>query len=371
MMQRKIILTMMMMAYILVMYASPSFYIKRLNVIAKSIELVLPDTLKPAQDYDSIWTFKGRMLRVRTNDFGDVVHIGYKLFNHHWTLHYTPREVLDFIERYALEQDLDIDNEVREMRQFADNVKCTQGNLSMLAKVTPDTPVTIDKIEYRMFRVKWTFGTQILEICFPVDFQFIIGANTIELEEVFERNIKRVLPIVDDNLFIDWENLKVVRLGDLLIANEGKYLNESIRSDIFLKESHEKRTLILDSQMPLYSVKNILLTGIFPNEIPFRLTIDCYGYRKKQVNDISLQQFIGLCQLEKCEMYVGIKTQNSEEITAVVFALNRDMAYNHVLSVRFPLDLLRGKHAFVTGTVFTYIPLQNVTEKFFTQDLNN
>lgn len=370
MIQRKIILI-MMMAYITGMYASPSFYIKRLSVIAKSIELVLPDTLKPAQDYDNVWIYKGRMLRVRTNDFGDVVHIGYKLFDHQLASHYTPREALDFIERYALEQDLDIDKEAQERKKLADNVKCTQGSLSMLAKVTPDTPVTIDKIEHRKFRVKWSLGAHVLEFYFPVDYQSIIGANTIELEEVFERNIKRVLPIIDDNLLVDWENVKVVHSGNLLIANEGTYLNDSIRSDIFLKENSVKRTLILDSKMPVYSVKNILLTGVFPDKIPLRLTIDCYGYRKKQVDDISLQQFIGLCQLEKCEMYVGIKTYNPEEITAVVFALNREMAYNHVLSVRFPLGLLQGESISVTGTVYTYIPLQNVTEKFFTQDLNN
>ena len=46
------------------------------------------------------------------------------------------------------------------------------------------------------------------------------------------------------------------------------------------------------------------------------------------------------------------------------------MAYNHVLSVSIPLNILDGKEEKINATVYAYIPLQNVTEKFFTQDIH-
>lgn len=402
MMARRLYFFWMMVAYVCIAYASPSFYTQRLKCIAQAVGVQLPDTLQPEKEYAGIWTFKQRSLRVRTNAFGDVTHIGYCLFDERMYTHYEYQTVLDFAERYALELTLGKDEELRQRLRITDKVTCVEGSLSMLDDISPRTPVTIDQRQLRMFRIKWTLDEKtILTLSFPADYQLISGANAIELEKMFERDVQRIVPMIQDDMLIDWNDVPVVSLGDvvtqdvldekqkqftgskdpivyvanapdgLLIANRGSYLNSQIRSDVILVQKKGDRMLHLSAESPISSVRNLLLTGQFPTIVPLKLTIDCYGNKKQNLEQVSLQQFVGLCRMEGCELYVGIKQKTDTAISATVFAVNRAMAYNHVLSVNVPLRVFQEANVPISGTLYTYIPLQNVDEKFFTQDLNN
>ena len=64
-----------------------------------------------------------------------------------------------------------------------------------------------------------------------------------------------------------------------------------------------------------------------------------------------------------------MKTHTDKELTATIFALNTKLAYSHVLSIRLPLGMLSGGDGAAEATAYAYIPLQNVTEDFFTKDL--
>jgi len=392
----------MMVAYVCVTYASPSFYTQRLKCIAQAVGIQLPDTLQPEKEYAGIWTFKQRPLRVRTNAFGDVSHIGYCLFDERMYARYEYKSVLDFAERYALEFTLGKDEELRQRLRITDKVTCVAGSLSMLADVSPSTPVTIDQRQLRMFRIKWTLDEKtLLTLSFPADYQLISGANAIELEKMFERDVQRIVPMTQEDMLINWKDVPVVSLGDvvvqdvldekqkqfvgskdpvvygthapdgLLMANQGSYLNDQIRSDVILVQKKGRRMLYSSTMLPILSVRNLLLTGQFLTIVPLKLTIDCYGNKKQHLDGISLQQFVGLCHMEGCELYVGIKQKTDTDISATVFAVNRAMAYNHVLSVSVPLRVFQEENVPISGTLYTYIPLQNVDEKFFTQDLSN
>ena len=97
MMARRAYFIWIMVAYVCVTYASPSFYTQRLKCIAQAVGMQLPDTLQPGKEYAGSWTFKQRPLRVRTNAFGDVSHIGYCLFDERMYNHYEHKVVLDFV----------------------------------------------------------------------------------------------------------------------------------------------------------------------------------------------------------------------------------------------------------------------------------
>lgn len=68
---------------------------------------------------------------------------------------------------------------------------------------------------------------------------------------------------------------------------------------------------------------------------------------------------------------MGIKSLSKEELSGTLFILNEDLAYNHVLSFKFPMCLLQGKDDAIAAKVYAYIPLQNVTEKYFTENLKD
>lgn len=357
-------------ACVVAAYASPAFATKRLASIASAAGLNLPFAMVVGTCNDTAWAYKGRSLRVCTNAFGEVSHIGYRMFDRSLLDSCASKAVRLFIERYALELDLRLDKRDARARMAFDKVVCGQGNVAMLADVTPQTPFTMEEIERRMHRIRWNIGDQTLSLTIPADCQLIMGADAVELEDIFERNLKRMQKTANRDAIDGLLQGKRPSFTGQFIINGGEYLNKLIRSDLYIVAKNGENTIMIDSRKPVRSVSNILLTGVFDREIPMRLTVNRYGYKSTQA-DVTLQQFVNLCREEGCRLYVGIKEHGKESIKATVFALNSSLAYNHVLSVDFPLTLLDGGNGVVKATAYAYIPLQNVTEKFFTQDLED
>ena len=345
--------------------AAPSFRTQRLAALAKAIKLDLPEQLGINIDNDSTWNFARRTLRVRTNSWGDVSHVGYHLFDSRWAARYEAQPLLDYIERYALEQDapkpkMDAAEEVSRQR-----ISFVEGDVSMIRLITPQTDISIREQERRGYTVEWSVGQRKAQMLVPADYQLFTGANAIELEEIFERDICRIpITMVADTLPDEWRNATISQSDRMLIASNGSYLTSQIRSDLYLQKQGEESHLIIDVEKPLQSVNNILLTGHFNQEIPLDLTVDKYGYLKSKLQ-LTLQQFIDYCHREKCRLYIGIKTRTDDRITTTLFALNTQMAYNHTISLDFPLSILQDGTGVIKGTLYAYTPLQNITEKFF------
>lgn len=362
--------TVLAVVCVLTAHASPTFATKRLAAIASAAGLNLPSAMAAGTCNDTAWTYKGRPLRVCANAFGEVSHIGYRMFNGCLLDSCSSKAIPLFIERYALELDLKIDKRNALTRMAVDKVVCGKGNVAMLAKVTPQTPFSLEEIERRMHRIRWDMGGKELSLTIPADCQLIMGADAVELEDIFERNLKRMQKTANHDVKDYLLQAKRPSFTGQFIINGGEYLNKLIRSDLYVEMKNGEISVMIDSRKPVRSVSNILLTGVFDREIPMRLTVNRYGYRSTQA-DVTLQQFVNLCREEGCKLYVGIKSHDKGHVSATVFALNSKLAYNHVLSVKFPLSLLDGGEGMVEAVAYAYIPLQNVTEKFFTQDLDD
>ena len=356
------------MALALKASAMPSFNTKLHARIAQKVNIDIPDNIGIEANNDSTWSFRGRTLRIRTNAFGEVSHIGYKLFDNSIVEAYKNTALLNFVERYILELDLRLDGHTPADRMDIDKVVCGKGNIGMFRRVTPTTPFVIETVTRRMYRVKWFIGNEELNLTIPADCQLLLGANAIELEDIFEAGVKRMIPISCDAFISEWANTKTSKSENYLVANSGEYLSSLIRSDIYLKREKGKTSLILDAKNPQHSIRNIMLTGVFSKDIPMNLKIDRYGHKATKA-DISLQQFVSFCKLDGCELYFGVKERDEKVLKGTLFAVNMSLAYNHVLSVEFPIDILKGKEETVSGTAYTYIPLHNVTDDFFTRDL--
>ena len=98
-MKRRFHIAWMMMAaaaFVFRMNAAPLFHTRCLETLSKSLQLELPDSMGENVDNDSTWHFSGKPLRVRTNMYGDVSHIGYKLFDSQWAAAYARLPADDF-----------------------------------------------------------------------------------------------------------------------------------------------------------------------------------------------------------------------------------------------------------------------------------
>lgn len=208
----------------------------------------------------------------------------------------------------------------------------------------------------------------------PADYQVLVGANAIELESIFERDLKRTSSLLFSNkLPENWKNGSFSYSEQFCIVSNGCYLSNEIRSDLYLnkkKDNGQEYVVLIDKAKPLQSITNILLTGCINRDIPMMLTIDKYGYSKVKL-EVSLQQVLRFFFQDGCSPYLGIKTYDGTVLTATLFALNTKMGYNHMLSLEVPLSILLEETGTIKGEVYVYTPLQNITEKFFTNDIRS
>lgn len=343
-------------------HAANTFHTQRLEKMAAALGRT---ELSPSESFKAY----GRKVRVKTNVYGDVSHIGYKLFDDEVVKMHGESPVFDFIERYFLELDMKMDGRSAQERMDIDQVVMSQGNLKLLQSIDTTSSFSIDEVKRRMYRIKWTVKGQTVSLTFPSDCQLLLGANAVELEEMMRRNLVRINPLAYDETIPSWVNAKGSRSKNMIVIDNGKFLSDMIRGDIYLTEINGKRQLYCSRKNTSISISNIMLTGEFRDTIPMHLKLDKYGYKQDEA-DITLQQFIDYCKNEGCKLFFGIKTADSQNVTGTLFAYNEKMAYCHVLSVEVPVGIISGEKTGIKGTVFAYIPLQNVTEKFFTQNIH-
>lgn len=349
--------------------AQPIFHTKRLAELAGKTSLCLPDSLGTLTDNDSTYTWRGHNLRVRTNLLGDVTHIGYSIFPQGMVdQDFLP--LLNFVERYFLE--LSLPSEIAATERMAlDHVVITRGGLAKMKRITPTTSFAIDEIERRMFRIRWALEGDSVSLTIPMDYQLLSGASSVELEDIFERDVQRYSNGIDAMAMDSCEPSDTIFNGNYGVTLVGEYLSKEIRSDIYLqKQDDGEYTMIQSESQPLNSLTNIILTADTQHEIPLSLTLNRYGDKYSRMQ-ISLRQLIAYFRNEGCELYVGVKSFDGTLLKASLFAYQPKLAYNHLVSLEVPVSVINGETSDgVKGVAYTYIPLQNVTEQFFIQDFN-
>ena len=346
--------------------AAPVYTVPWLGRVAGLAGIVLPDSMGPYVDNDSTWNYRGRALRVRTNAFGDVSHIGYKLFDTRWAADYEARPLLDFLERCALEEDA-LPDSLKAEATSRKNVTFTRGDATMLKTLTPATPFRIDEQERRAYRVEWGEGDAAVCLTVPADCQALLGANLIELEEMLERDLLRTdASVVPDTLPAAWRDCPVSRAEGLAVADGGMFRLDLIRSRVYLRAEGDGnyRLLADEARHPQQSLNNLLLTGCSRRAVPVRLTLDKYGGIRRPLS-VTLPQLVRCFSAAGCRLYLGIKERTETGTSATLFAVHDKLAYCHTLSLIVPAAVLQGEGEIV-ATLYGFTPIQNVPDKYFT-----
>ena len=339
--------------------SAATFKTRRLQQIASAVGV---EDMRIGKSCDTLLTYRGRDLRIKSDITGNVSHIGYALFSESDAERLKVEALRDFVERYTLELELSLDGRSAEERMDIDKVFISRGTWQMLRRLSSARLADVEEINRRMYRLTWMIGDKELRITIPADCQLIIGADALELESIVERDVPN-FP-ADYTFNIQCDDAKVSAAEGLKIVERGYYLNELIRADLYFVNKGGDMQLYCDKRNPSRSISNIMLTGQFAKPIPMKLTINKYGYKSSELNT-TLQQFLAYCIEEGCTLYFGIKTSGDSRLTGTLFARNDALGYNHVMSVVFPTDIISGGNSKVASTLYAYIPLHNVTEKFF------
>lgn len=347
--------------------AATQYRTQRLYAISKAVGIENTDSTDIHYLTDSTYSYKEKRLNIKVDEYGEITHIGYKLFNDSLIILQKGNiPIFNFVERYLLELDLMLDGRKPLERLKWDRVSLVKGTVGMLHRIDTNTPVNIEEIPRRMFRLTWLIGEEELTITFPSDCQLIKGSNIIELENLAEKDIQRIIPLAADEIIHDWAAFQPQLSQGIYVIEDGYFISEMVRGDILLTKKNGVFELLCDKGNPVNSVSNIMVTGMFERIIPTTMQFKKYGHVTDTL-EVSLQQFISFCKKEGCKMYYGVEKMNKDEIIGSIFAFNEKLGYNHILYVKFPFGILTGEEKTCRSTAHMYIPLHNMKEEFFNQ----
>lgn len=176
-----------------VLPARGQFVTKRLALLSQATGIVISDTISKSEqhDFDSICVFHNHPIHIKTNQQGEISHLGYLLFDADFRQK-KPSVVYDFIERYFLELDLDGNDVKRQLRLKKDGVVCKGNPINLVSTKAKIESVKINKEVNHKYLVELLSGNKSVVMAFNADYQLIWGADDIELEDILAKRIKRI-----------------------------------------------------------------------------------------------------------------------------------------------------------------------------------
>lgn len=344
--------------------SAASFATKRLEAIARCLSLPEVDTLAVSMATDH-YQYQGHALTVRKNRFGEIEHIGLRLFPQALR-DVAPSPVYDFLERDFLERNLNgLDAGLRH-QLAASHLSFVVGNARTALNFRGDEQFTEESIDMKRYRATWTRdGREVLTVSFDMDYEMMSGCNAIELEEQFVSRLKRFVPAQTPLPCVP----TVPDSTDVCVVEGDSFLIREMRNDLFLERDSAGWHLINRMESPERTLSNMMLSPLFEPQSAVQLMVDKYGYASESV-EIPYRHFLLMAIEEGCTPYFGVKTKNADgTYSGTLMLVNRRGGYVHMLSVTVPVaSLSAGSEAVFSGRLLLYIPIFNVSDRFFEQN---
>lgn len=334
-----------------------SFTTKRLKGMAEYLSLNGLDTLRTGS-YET-YSYKGRPLVIRVNKWGEVEHIGLKLFSSGLRELY-PSPAYDFLERYLLERNASPTDREEGTKMQWDRVYFSVGSPATALRIDSTAEYNANYYELKVYRVAWSVnGKTVLRMTFDMDYQLMSGCTEIELETNFMRSLSRFETSKinrQQNIRFPEKDTEFIRKGDYFISS-------FIRDDQYYTKKEGEWELVRSTKRPMHSVANIMLDTNSNDSIHLKVIMDQYGYKKDTLMS-TYRQFIQLCAKEGCIPYYGLKDKGNDTYSSTVFLVNRQGGYLHMLNAIIPLSVIdKPEETIIEGRLYTYIPLFNLSAK--------
>jgi hypothetical protein len=352
---------MMLLLVGLVSASAARFATKRLQSIANCLTLPSVDTLNAQTSY--AYQYRGKTLTIRANRYGEIDHIGLALFPKEMK-DLTPSPVYDFLERDLLERHLsNLDGELKHKLQ-SEHLTFVVGNANTAFSFNGSENFSEERVDLKKYRATWTRnGREVLKISFDMDIEMLTGCNAIELEEVFLRRLKRH-QLIDTSNDIDILPEK----GKAYVAKGDSFLIKEMRNDLFFEKDNSGWHLSDNADVPSKTLPNMMLSTQFRGNPTLQLTIDKYGYETDKAT-VPYKHLLNMAIEDGCTPYFGIKERKEDgAYTGTLMLVNRRGGYVHMLTTVVPVETLNNKGTgSITGRLYVYIPMHNVSDKFFQQ----
>ena len=355
------IITFLLCLILLPLYGENSYSSNRVKAVASLLNLKGLDTLKVGNNID--YTYNEKPLVIRVNQWHELEHIGYYLFNDS-IKHKELYRVYDFLERYLLELNL-VESTEYAIKLGFDNVDFKIGNFKTIYQLDGSENICIDSHLFDYYDVKWMKnGKTLLNLKFDMDSQLLLGENIEFLEKNYLKEVLRYR-YVRPNIGEEQKNFHFPSNSDSFQKRGNSFIIDAIRNDLFYRKENGNWKLLSSIKNPSKSIANTLLSLETEGDYTLHVKLDMYGYTEQNFT-VRLSDWLGKCLYdEMCVPYFGMKNKKDANYEATVFMVKEHLGYLHMLSVSFPEEVLRNKKGIISGRLFIYIPLHNVTKKIF------
>lgn len=337
-----------------------SFATNRLQTIARCLRLTGLDSLQ-AGTHDT-YRYQSHALSIRVNSFGEVEHIGLRLFPNTLKAN-NVSPVYDFLERNLLERLMPNLDDSLKFHQGCEHVDFLAGRAQSALQIdtTDIVGFSEERTDFHTYHVCWSRkNRKVLELSFPMDFQLLSGCNGEELEILFMRRLLRFQPHA-------YEPRKFLfpRHTNTYVAAGDTFLIREMRNELFYEKDKSGWHLTDSAAVITKVLSNMLLSMEFAGNPTLTLSFDRYSEVKGE-HQVPYKHWLQMCLDEGCSPFLGVKSVTPDSYKCTVLMTNPRSGYVHLLSVTVPQQtLLHRGNGDIRGYIYPYIPMHHITSDYF------
>lgn len=332
-----------------------TFRSQLLNKLGTTVGYVPIDTLEVGA-YDA-GQYKGYPLIAEYGAEHTVIHLGLHLF-HPEIKKAAQSYAYNFLERYFLELLTWKEPTSLEQKMIDDKFLITAGGLSALKEINDTTLFQMSSTEDKFYETTWLNdeGKPILSVAFPIQYELLLGMTKLELELLFEDEIRRAPQVVKP----DSIDVELGLLNDSVYrTNPIQFIDlEPLNNCSYYLKKNDAFELILDTIHP-----DLTALNVFQNVTNCLNPIDVeqalYGFKQKKFS-ITIQQWMNYCKKEKMTIYGAMEELYDQSVKIYIVAHSKELAYNHLLSIIVPKQFVNSPGMALKMDVHAFVPTHNL-----------
>lgn len=276
-----------------------------------------------------------------------------------------PSVVYDFLERYLYTVSNSTDGFMLRQQMADDKVFVTSGSLSNIKRISPNSPFSLLRHEDVAYDVSWTdeSGNILLGLQFPIKYELLLGQPKVDIE----KTMPKLLEMYSSSFEARNPTSSYEALSDGYFSSSpvSKFYVESLTTATYYQKGTGETVIpVFSSKQKWYSSAN-LFQGLIADIADYRLYVEqnLYGFNQ-QTYTIPLARWLNYCKENNLTVYYAIEEEREDGLKALLIAQNRDLGFNHLLSIIIPDNFTEKKNSVLKAKLNAFIPTDNVKDLY-------
>ncbi len=268
-----------------------------------------------------------------------------------------------FLDRYIHElltwqqPDVPLSQKMRD-----DKFVVLQGSIENAHYFTDSTAFSLIRHEDKAYEAVWSRGADtLLHVAFPIQYELLLGKPRTEIEQGLQTDIAaapRTEQVAHIPPRLDSIAPRIWRSNPML-----HYQIPSLNNcTYYYQDTAGAMALVCDSIYMYYTLANLFQQD-FGRDYTLQVSQNVYGFRRLHYT-ISLQQWLAYCSGNRLTSYVAVEEEYKDGYLVLVVAENKDLNYNHILSVLVPRDFLSNRNTLLQAKISAFVPTHNVADLY-------